>query len=721
MAVDYSNYTVTENSIRWHITGFSELQSATRTFKFKLIYPGESTASLIEIERRGPGTTDVTHVFSGLESGQTYGIYCEMETDSGSGNIYRYPASGYLSVTTTSLATTMNFSAYATSKAITLSAYGINQATFLRYLRFYSDYFSETITLPANTNPSWQSKTFTLDSLGEDVRPKEGQSINVYAELYRLIVPGTGLSSQFQKDVLLNREATVKIPYDDSIFIRATNITDSAITVNVYGLNGNKEYERSLRWYRKGPEDSDYIQISATQIQAGSGVTTFNTPLSSLKANSAYSFKVELIGPEGLITSVTTTANTLEVPGKLSVDNIGESAVTLILSGLTNAIGRTVKWFYKKSTDTAYISAGTTELTSNASSVSKVVSGLINETVYNFKAEIYDANDSNHIVGIKTAIATTQRQVAIMALESATSVSLRVVLRDMETNVSYDKYIYWYIKRSTDANYTDAGYDVVTADSGASSQSHLFTGLVSSTIGADGELQEAFYDVRAVIKKDNAATMATLNGTYATTLRDSDIPKPVITEALQIIGEKKVELWWEAPEHVTSNEAYVHYDIELSSDGEDYTLIRTVDQPPQDYSEVQLPAFDVKYYLRIKSYPDGGGTEAKLSNVVEVMLTEDFDWETVSEGAPCIIRADKWNLLIRYIRKRLSDHGITSAYEMSRVKAGQVITAYGFNQLLAACNGFYATGIAPKQAGDAIRAADLLKLQEAVNYKEGTL
>ena len=84
-----------------------------------------------------------------------------------------------------------------------------------------------------------------------------------------------------------------------------------------------------------------------------------------------------------------------------------------------------------------------------------------------------------------------------------------------------------------------------------------------------------------------------MNGTYITTLRDSDIPKPVITEALQIIGEKKVELWWEAPEHVTSSEAYVHYDIEISSDGEVYTLIRTIDQPPVDYSEVELPAFGV--------------------------------------------------------------------------------------------------------------------------------
>lgn len=706
MPVNHS-YTATQTTITWNITGFTSLSKYKRYFNF-MIADSNGVGPLGQQVIREAGTTDVSYTYTGLKAGETYHIRCTMETDSGSGNVYTY---GPLEVTTKppDEDTTVTFYGIAYWDRFYLSA-SLNKVSYSRRVIFKVDNKEiGTVAVGPNSYDTYKSITCNFDTLSGEY--KEGGTANLSCVVskydYLYIVGGGG------------RDVT--IPYDDSIFIRATNITDSAITVNVYGLNGNKEYERSLRWYRKGPEDSDYIQISATQIQAGSGVTTFNTPLSSLKANSAYSFKVELIGPEGLITSVTTTANTLEVPGKLSVDNIGESAVTLILSGLTNAIGRTVKWFYKKSTDTAYISAGTTELTSNASSVSKVVSGLINETVYNFKAEIYDANDSNHIVGIKTAIATTQRQVAIMALESATSVSLRVMLRDMETNVNYDKYIYWYIKRSTDANYTDAGYDVVTADSGASSQSHLFTGLVSSTIGTGGELQEAFYDVRAVIKKDNAATMATLNGIYATTLRDSDIPKPNITEALQVIGEKKVELWWEAPEHVTSNEAYVHYAIELSSDGEDYTLIRTVDQPPQDYSEVQLPAFDVKYYLRIKSYPDGGGTEAKLSNVVAVMLTEDFDWETVSEDAPCIIRADKWNLLIRYIRKRLSDHGITSAYEMSRVKAGQVVTAYGFNQLLAACNGFYATGITPKQAGDAIRAADLLKLQEAVNYKEETL
>lgn len=710
MAVDYSNYTVTQTSITWHITGFSALNTSKRYFNFQMIYE-DGTRPLGHEVVRNPGTTDVTYTYTGLEAGKTYRLFCTMETDSSSDNTYRYPSSGYLEVTTKAPDedTTVAFYGIAYWDRFYLSA-SLNRVSYSRRIIFKVDGVEVgTVQVGANSSDTYKNITCSFDSLSGEY--KEGGTATlscVVSKLEYLSIVGGGA-----KDVV--------IPYDDSIFVRATNITDSAITVNVYGLNGNKDYERTLRWYRKGPGDSNYVQISATQIPAGSSVTTFNTPLSSLKANSTYSFKVELIGPEGLITSVTTSANTLEVPGKLTVDNIGESSVTLILSGLTNAIGRTVKWFYKKSTDTAYTSAGITELTSNASSTSKVVSNLINETVYNFKAEVYDANDNGHIIGIKTAIATTQRQVAIMELEAATSVSLRVLLRDMETNVNYDKYIYWYIKRSTDANYTDAGYDVVTADSGASSQSHLFAGLISSTIGANGELQEAAYDVRAVIKKDNAATMATLNGTYITTLRDSDIPKPVITEALQIIGEKKVELWWEAPEHVTSSEAYVHYDIEISSDGEVYTLIRTIDQPPVDYSEVELPAFGVKYFLRIKSYPDGGSEEIKLSNVVEVVLTEEFDWETVSEGAPCVIRADKWNLLIRYIRKRLSDNKISGTYEMSRVKTGQLVTAYGFNQLLRACNAFYTTGITEKHPGDAVRATDLLKLQEAVNYKEEIL
>ncbi len=706
MPVTHSTKT-TKTSITWNITGFTSLSKYKRYFNF-MITDSNGVGSLGHQVIREPGTTDVSYTYTGLEPGKTYSIRCTMETDSGSGNAYNY---GPLTVTTDppDEATTVTFYGIAYWDRFYLSA-SLNKVSYSRRIIFKVDGVEVgTVAVGANSYDTYKNITCSFESLNGDY--KEGGTANLSCVVskydYLEIVGGGGRD--------------VKIPYDDSIFIRATNITDSAITVNVYGLNGNKDYARSLRWYRKGPGDSDYVQISATQIPAGSGVTTFNTPLSSLKANSAYSFKVELIGPEGTITSVTTSANTLEVPGKLAVDNIGESSVTLILSGLTNAIGRTVKWFYKKSTDTSYVSAGITELTNNASSVSKVVSGLINETVYNFKAEIYDANDTSHIIGIKTAIATTQRQVAVMFLEAATSVSLRVILRDMETNVNYDKYIYWYIKRSTDANYTDAGYDVVTADSGASSQSHLFAGLVSSTIGANGELQEAAYDVRSVIKKDNAATMATLNGTYTTTLRDSDIPKPVITEALQIIGEKKMELWWEAPEHVTSSEAYVHYDIEMSSDGEAYTLVRTVDQPPADYSEVELPAFGVKYFLRIKSYPDGGSEGIKLSNVVEVVLTEDFDWETVGEGAPCIIRADKWNLLIRYIRKRLSDNKISGTYEMSRVKTGQLVTAYGFNQLLRACNAFYTTGITEKHPGDAVRAADLLKLQEAVNYKEEIL
>lgn len=690
----YQSLITSKTSLTWRLYNFGPLETTSRTFTFYIRGPQDSAHRRDGTEIRGPGTTDVTHTFSGLSPNSYYDLYAEMTASSS--NVYDYE---YIMAKTDPEVHTLSISASADYESIFLYAYGLNSATISRHLIFYVDggRYRE-FTIPAGSSSN--QYVYYYDVV-------EGQSYRIDGKL-----------TDDAGNELVTDYAYVTVPTDTSISISTTNITDSSITVNAYGLNGNKNYSRILKWYKKGPKDAEYVLASTTSIPANFANTSFTLPLSDLRANSSYSFKVELYKGSELLRTLTASANTLQVPGALNVDNISESSVTLVLSEMTSAIGRKIKWYYKKSTDTTYVYAGETEMTSSASSTSKVVSGLVNETTYNFKAEIYDTTDTDYIIGLKTAVAATQRQVAIMSLGSATSVSLRINLTDMETNVNYDKYIYWFIKRSTDANYTEAGLDIVTADSGASSISHIFTGLVSSTLNSDGTLNQANYDVRAVIKKNDMTMMTTITRTYATTLRDSDIPQPAITEVLQIIGEKKAELWWEAPEHVASSEAYVHYDIEVSTYGTTFTKHKTVDVPPMDYTEVAFGVFDTKYYVRVKAYPAGSSSDYKVSNIVEITLTEDFDWETVSQGAECIVRADKWNLLIRYIRKRISDKGITGTFEMVRAKPGNQITAYMFNQLVTACNAFYNTGIAIKQPGDAIRASDLLKLQEAVNIKE---
>lgn len=690
----YDSVTTSKSSITWRLYNFGPLEVNSRTFTFYIKGPEDSSYRMDGSVVRAPGTTDATYTYSGLKPDTYYDLHAEMVASGN--NVYNY---SYPSAKTDPETHSISVSASADYEAIFIYASGLNSSVISRYLTFYVEGSPiKQITISAGSTSS-QSASYSNITEGQNYR----------VEVRLTDAAGNLLASDY---------VYVSVPTDTNISFSASDVTDSSVVLKAYGLNGGKNYARTLKWYRKGPKDTDYIQVSSTAIPANTANTSFTLPLSNLRANSAYGFKVEMYKGGDLLKSLTTSVNTLQAPGTLTVDNISESAVTLILSGMTSAIGRTIKWYYKKSTDTAYTLAGTTDMTSSANSISKVVSGLINETTYNFKAEIYDADDTDYIVGTKTAIATTQRQVAVISLGSATSVSLRVNLTDMETNVDYDKHIYWYIKRSTDANYTAAGCDIVTADAGTASISHLFTGLVSSTLNHDGTLNEAWYDARAIIKKNDVTTMATLNGTYATTLRDSDVPQPTVTEALQIIGEKRLELWWEAPEHVASNEAYVHYDIEISTDGTNFTKVKTVDVPPAAYSDVTVSNFDTKYYLRIKAYPNGSSTEYKLSNVVNITLAEDFDWETVVQGGPCIVRSDKWNLLIRYIRKRLSDHSIAGTYELTRAKTGQPITAHSFNQLVTACNTFYATGITAKQTGDAIRAADLLKLQEAVNSKE---
>lgn len=682
------------DSIQWKLSNFSALNTSTRTFRWYIL-PDVGYKILKDTTTRGPGTTTATYTYTGLNPNTSYRLYCEMEVN---GNEYTY----YDIATTTEApppveSYSMEISPSATSSQINVLVYNISYSQIYRVIKLYiDDVLVDFVGLSAGT---YESTAY----LRANVEDGKWYWMNIQME------DGEG-------GYLTNIMTQVYAPDDTSASIRTSNIGETKATIEVFGLNGNKSYGRMLKWYRRSPSDSDYILVSTTQVYANSSNTSYSFSETSLKANRVYEYKVEMLKGETILTTLTTTVVTNEAAGTLSVSNIGESSVTLTLSGLTNSIGRKIKWYYKKSTETGYTLAGETTMTSNATSTSKVVDALIQSTTYNFKAEIYDATDEIALLGVKTSIATTQKQVAIMRLDAATSVSLRVKLSDMDTTAAYDKYIYWYIKRSTDANFTDSGYDIISSDSGTASISHVFTGLVSSTLGIDGKVNKARYDIKVAIKKNNVTTMATIINTYATTLRDSDIPQPAITEVLQVIGERKVELWWEAPEHVASSEAYVHYDIEVSTNGTSFTKHKTVDVPPQDYTEVTFGVFDTRY-VRIKAYPTGSSVDYKLSNVVTVTLTEDFDWETVSQGAECIVRADKWNLLIRYIRKRISDKGVTGTFEMARAKTGNRITAYMFNQLVTACDTFFDTSITVKRPGDAVRASDLLKLQEAVNHK----
>lgn len=683
------------DSIQWKLSNFSALNTSTRTFRWYIV-PEGGYKVLKGTTTRGPKTTTATYTYTGLSPNTYYNLYCEMVVN---GNEYTY----FDGATTTEApppveSYSMEISPSATSSQINVLVYNISYSQIYRVIKLYiDDVLVDFVGLSAGT---YESTAY----LRANVEDGKWYWMNIQME------DGEG-------GYLTNIMTQVYAPDDTSASIRTSNIGETKATIEVFGLNGNKSYGRMLKWYRRSPSDSDYILVSTTQVYANSSNTSYSFSETSLKANRVYEYKVEMLKGETILTTLTTTVVTNEAAGTLSVSNIGESSVTLTLSGLTNSIGRKIKWYYKKSTETGYTLAGEATMTSNATSTSKVVDALIQSTTYNFKAEIYDATDEITLLGVKTSIATTQKQVAIMRLDAATSVSLRVKLSDMDTTAAYDKYIYWYIKRSTDANFTDSGYDIISSDSGTASISHVFTGLVSSTLGIDGKVNKASYDIKVAIKKNNVTTMATIINTYATTLRDSDIPQPAITEVLQVIGERKVELWWEAPEHVASSEAYVRYDIEVSTNGTSFTKHKTVDVPPQDYTEVTFGVFDTRYYVRIKAYPTGSSVDYKLSNVVTVTLTEDFDWETVSQGAECIVRADKWNLLIRYIRKRISDKGVTGTFEMARAKPGNQITAYMFNQLVTACDTFFDTSITVKRPGDAVRASDLLKLQEAVNHK----
>jgi len=680
----------TSTTLTWGIGGFSELASATRTFKFYL--NGNYVASVT----RGPGTTDVQYTYTGLTPRTSYDLKATMTTNSGTSDTYTYTGTDQTIPESTS--NDVSVSGWGSDGALTIYATFSKDPTYYKTLEFYVD---------GSSVGSHSVYNQTSDYI--TVNGNEGQTYNISVKL------SGGTSPDGQAGT------SVTIPYDTAISASVFNVTDTSATINAYGLGANKQYGRTLKWYKQGPSDSTYILLGQTTISAGTYDTSFTYPLSNLRANTSYSFKVELYNTQGLANTAYASVITSETPGNLTCEETGESSLRMLLSDMTSPIGRKIKWWYKKSSDSVYYLYATTTLTDSTTSTRQVIEGLLNNVIYNVKAEICDANDNSVILGTKTATATTAKQEASLSLDKNTSVSIRVLLNNMEAAVSYSRVIYWYIKRSVDSAYTEAGSDTVPADSSITSISKLFEGLVSSTLGSDGSITYSYYDIKAVIKKNDSAVIATLVRNYNTTLRDSDIPSPEITALEQEIGTLNCDVYWEAPEHIISTNNYVTYSLERSEDGTNYTAQASYDVPPAkrtaavSYDVIALPAYSTMYYYRVKATLTADTSKFKYSNVATVTAEQHFSWGSIAAGQPCVIQAVKWNLLIRYIKKKLADNNITTQFKFTNAIKGAAITADNFNELVTAINAFHATGIAAKHSGDQIIAADLILLANAVN------
>jgi DNA-directed RNA polymerase subunit L len=507
------------------------------------------------------------------------------------------------------------------------------------------------------------------------------------------------------------------INFDTSINGSVKDVTYNSMTPYVYGLGSLKDYDRVLKWYRKGPGESSYTHIGDNSIPANTYASDYTMPQSSLIPNSTYYYYVELYSKNNKVNTVYMQANTSAIGGTLKATTVGDTYLTMSLGGIAN-VNKILRWYYKKATDSVWTKAGDDEtLLNSVAAAEKLIAGLSPETAYSLKAEFYDTSHPTFLMGTAVATATTAKQVAVITLDNATDVSLRINLNEMQANPTYARKIEWYIKRSTDTVYTLASTDTMVAGSPLTSISHTFAGLLSSVLQKDASIKYAYYDIKAIVYKvENGvtSTIATLTGEYATLVSDTLLPHPTIIKAVHEIDTKNMDIYWESPDHINSNIDYVNYTLQISADNSTFTDFVTVTNPPATFTFTTLDNADTNYYIRIKVALIDNPSAIRYSNTIQVNAESKFSWGNVVQGGKLEIPALKWNLICDYINYRLYQHNYGSC-SFTRAVKGKPITAEMFNEIKTNINLYHPLTIANKTPGQAILASELLTLADAVN------
>lgn len=368
-----------------------------------------------------------------------------------------------------------------------------------------------------------------------------------------------------------------------------------------------------------------------------------------------------------------------------------QKQVTTTLSGLPESMGfaTEIRW-YKGS---SLVKTTSISSTATATSYANTFTGLLPNSNYTLKAEIYYSDDTK-LVSKSIAVTTPQEEGTLALTPKATYITASVT--GMFNTPNYTRSIEFHYKKSEESNYKLFS----TESAQGTSISKNITGLISN----------AKYDIKVVIK-NGSTTLKTLTASVETTEDTSLIPTAFLDGVSQQLGTRLCTLSWNVDKSVAGTTYVIEAQTENS---EQWETLKTLTSP-EAVTVVEATEGNINTVFRISS--SNAMVAEDLVNYSEEFLfyvRDDFLWDVEKvAGQPMIITANEWNRLREYAVARNEDMG--NAVDIPLVSVGDPITAVAYNTMKAAISQVTPINIADKNIGDAITAADVDALREAIN------
>ena len=632
-----------------------------------------------------PGNTTAFFTYNNLEPGTDYYLKARMtgKTMSYDYGPYRKKTTGTSYNDMTGNCSIMSYGAYV---SITLS--GVNtQAGYDRTVKIYrkkvggSYILSDTKTISGSSTKS----TFYYYIFG--LEEKTDYTVKV-----EVINPNGGIIKSWEQGVTTG--------FDTGGSLLVSNVNEKSCTITVSNVPTSARYPRTLTWYGKEGQSGEWEHLTTTYAMGNNTYT-----LNSLIPSTYYEFKVDVTVDGNLIDTLSASCTTSEASGTLEASEVTEYSSRVLLSNLATGVSyvRTIKWFYRTSTETTYTKYDKENtLSQSASSAAMVIDTLASGTAYSIKAEIY--NSDGKLLGSRACVVTTKPTTAQISYGSVTASSIKITVSGLG-KANYARKFEWYYKRSDDSNYIKFDESVMEATDESGKISKIIKPLIAKTK----------YDFIVKIKK-GSTIMKELQISTFTAIDNSIVADTEILEVRTEVGNRTVKVFWVASGHQTG----CNYRVQFSMDDETFVDSgEIISNPTDSYTEITVNTLNDLYYIRVHSYYEiNGEIASKYSDSVPVFMYAKFLWDTekVAENR-FSLTSSEWNRFVNAIKARLKNSGLTATYEMTDAIKGKPVTAEQYNQVCRAINAFNPFEFEEQEEGNVITADMLNTIVNKLNLE----
>lgn len=270
--------------------------------------------------------------------------------------------------------------------------------------------------------------------------------------------------------------STMKWTVKCTAYLEVDHWTYEGNTRHPLYIGGNKVDSR----YDYNKSCSSNNGVRSFKIASGTKTYAASTSARSVKMTANLNAPSGGYGP-----GVCKVSKTISLPAKLSsagsisFSNVTSHSCTVKASGLATGLGytRTVKFYYKLSSSSAWTLIGSNSVASGSSSVSRLRGALLPGRTYNFKYEVYAPNGT--LMKTCSSSVTTATDPFTLSLSAKTGTSVSVRINGLDSNVGYARTLHGYYKKKTDTVWTKAPTVLTIASTASASVAYTFTGLAS--------------------------------------------------------------------------------------------------------------------------------------------------------------------------------------------------------------------------------------------------